>query len=202
MIAHTRQPSAKWRPATPDDVPMLMIVANHIHPDLPEDAAIYAERIRLFPPGCHILAQQREQQQTEPNATSSAETSSPAQARCSGYLISHPIRAGQPPELNALLSGSSISPDADQYYIHDLALMPETRGQGHAAEIIAGLLGDAGPAREHRTACLISVYGTASFWGRFGFVETQVNDLVFAKKLQGYGQDAKYMVRQNPLWSP
>lgn len=199
METHTRQPSAKWRPATPDDVPMLMTVANHVHPDLPEDAAIYAERIRLFPAGCYVLAQQQRRQQTDLDATSSAKNST-AQARCcSGYLISHPIRMGQPPELNTLLSGSDIPPDADQYYIHDLALMPETRGQGHAAEVIASLIGDAGPARKHQTACLISVYGTASFWGRFGFVETQVDDPIFAKKLQGYGQDAKYMVRQNSI---
>ncbi|KXJ89672.1 hypothetical protein Micbo1qcDRAFT_164979, partial [Microdochium bolleyi] len=116
MVVPAGSPDATRRSATLDDVPQLMTVADHIHPDLPEDASIYAERISLFPKGCHILAR--------------PETPT-TKASCLGYLISHPIRTAQPPELNALLG--SIPSDADQYYIHDLALMPETRGQGHAA---------------------------------------------------------------------
>jgi hypothetical protein len=51
-------------------------------------------------------------------------------------------------------------------------------------------------AKRYPTACLVSVYGTAPFWKRFGFVAGPVDE-VLAEKLRGYGEDAAYLERQN-----
>ncbi|KAK0638579.1 hypothetical protein B0T16DRAFT_338639, partial [Cercophora newfieldiana] len=110
-----------------------------------------------------------------------------------GYAISHPICKDQPPDLDSLLG--SIAPDADQYYIHDVALLPEFRGKGSAAEGVTRLL-EVAERGGFATSCLVSVYGTTSFWRRFGFEVVDASEGL-AKKLEGYGDDATYMVRKN-----
>lgn len=155
-------------------IPSLMRIADSVHPGLPESPAVFTERVNLFPSGCLILADD-------------------STGKAGGYAISHPIRSGQPPDLDSLLG--SIGEDADQYYIHDVAVLPEFRGKGAAAEGIRRLLGVA-EGLGYETTCIVSVYGTGKFWGRFGFVAGEVEgDL--AEKLKGYGDDAAYMVRRN-----
>ena len=162
---------ASWRKMTTSDIHAVIRVAEKIHPDLPESESVFAERLRLFPDGCWVLADDR--------------------GEMHGYAISHPIRHQQPPPLDSLLG--EIAPDADQYYIHDLAILPTVRNQGHAANGIGKLLE---VARTYGTTCLISVYGTAPFWGRFGFVPEPV-DGELSEKLRKYGEGATYLVRQN-----
>ncbi|KAK2762793.1 hypothetical protein FQN54_000968 [Arachnomyces sp. PD_36] len=163
---------AKWRQMSTSDIPGLMRVADEIHQDLPESARVFLERVKLFPDGCLIL---------EENDSSEV---------C-GYAISHPIRHRQPPALDSLLG--EISPDVDQYYIHDVAVLPKFRGAGLAGECINKLLT---VAERYPTTCLVSVYGTARFWGRFGFVADPV-DGPLAEKLRDYGPDATYLSREN-----
>ncbi|RDL38243.1 putative gcn5-related n-acetyltransferase protein [Venustampulla echinocandica] len=163
---------AAWRKMSVGDIKGLLRVADEIHPDLPEGEHVFAERVKLFPDGCLVL---KEGDKNE----------------ICGYAISHPIRHRQPPALDSLLG--EIAPDADQYYIHDLAILPRLRGQSLAAACIGKLLT---VAQRYRTTCLVSVYGTTSFWGRFGF-ERETVDAVLSEKLRGYGEDATYLERQN-----
>lgn len=198
----TAAAAARWRTLTPSDLPTLLEIANAIHPDLPEDPAVFAERINLFPDGCRILV----------ILTSSGSTKEHAL----GYIISHPILTDHPPSLNSLLgsippppapssltdSSSQQQQQQQQYYIHDLALLPAARGSGHAASGIASVLADPGaPALMYKTSSLVSVYGTAPFWRRFGFVEHRDDDgdgqSGLTQKLRDYGDGAVYMVRQN-----
>jgi GNAT superfamily N-acetyltransferase len=145
-------------------------VADEVHPDLPEGDHIFTKHVKLFPAGCLVLVE--------------------GDAVC-GYAISHPIRDRQPPALDSLLG--AIAPDANQYYIYDVAIMPRLRGRGLAAECIHRLLA---LANRYPTTSLVSVYGTAPFWGRFGFVPEPV-DAVLAEKLRNYGDDATYLSRRN-----
>jgi GNAT superfamily N-acetyltransferase len=164
---------AIWRNLTPNDIDSLMRVADAIHPDLPESAQIFAERINLYPEGCLTL-------ETE-------------NGQVSGYAISHPIRHHQPPALDTLLG--AIPSDADQYYIHDIAILPEFRGCGLAAQCVERLLGFA-KRGGFPVTCLVSVYGTERFWAQFGFGSDVVGgDL--EGKLSGYGDDAVYLSRLN-----
>ncbi|MCJ1316781.1 hypothetical protein MMC15_002102 [Xylographa vitiligo] len=161
---------AAWRKMSVNDVDGVLRIADVIHPDLPESDYVFAERAKLFPEGCLVLVKDDE---------------------VCGYALSHPIRFHQPPALDSLLG--NIAPDADQYYIHDLAILPIFRGQGLAAECMGKLLAI---AKRYPTTCLVSVYGTASFWARFGFV-TEPIDAALSKKLHDYGEDAVYLLCQN-----
>ncbi|KAK0754842.1 hypothetical protein B0T18DRAFT_425174 [Schizothecium vesticola] len=96
-----------WRPTLPSDIPLLL-VASLSHPSLPESASVFAERARLFPTGSLVLTDDND--------------------KLYGYAVSHPIRRGQPLALDSLLG--AIDVDADAYYIHDVAVVPEMRGRG------------------------------------------------------------------------
>ncbi|KAH7021074.1 uncharacterized protein B0I36DRAFT_333735 [Microdochium trichocladiopsis] len=203
---------AIWRPMTLEDVPLVVAIADAVHPDLPEDAAVFAERIRLFPAGCHILVPQKSREQRQASDNKSQATTAGL-----GYIISHPIPKNCPPSLNTLLGTLPLLPTANdnnaeqqqqqqQYYVHDLALVAAARGRGFAAKGIAGVLhGPDAPALQYPMTSLVSVYGTAPFWRRLGFEEqdlrAQSRDTdhvpALVAKLRDYGKDAVYMVRQN-----
>ncbi|KAF1845197.1 uncharacterized protein K460DRAFT_366081 [Cucurbitaria berberidis CBS 394.84] len=165
---------AVWYKLSVNDTESLLSIANKIHPDLPESLEVFIERINLYPEGCLALIDE----QGKGN-------------KLYGYVISHPIIRRQPPALNSLLK--EISPDADQYYIHDLAILSEARGCGFAQECISKLLAI---AERFETTSLISVYDSTSFWGRFGFVSGE-SDNGLERKLRDYGEDAVYLERRN-----
>ncbi|KAI4207016.1 MAG: hypothetical protein LQ348_000703 [Seirophora lacunosa] len=155
-----------WRSMSADDIESLVRVANKIHPDLPESDQVFAERVTLFPAGCLALA----------------EDDGGGDELC-GYVISHPIRRRQPPALDSLLG--EIASDADQYYVHDLAILPEQCMEKLFAT-----------AKRYTTTSVVSVYGTAPFWGRFGFVVEEIDEDLKMKVLD-YGDDATYLERMN-----
>ncbi|MBO0904961.1 GNAT family N-acetyltransferase [Jiella sonneratiae] len=171
LLRHPPGPqAAAWRKMTADDLSDLCRLAGRIHPGLPEDAAVFEERLSLFPAGCFVLS---------------------AEGGLAGYAIAHPIRFPEPPKLNTLLG--AIARDADAFYLHDVAVAPEHRGRRHAETVVARLI-DA--AADFPRICLVSVYGTAPFWRRFGFADASGN--VAPHALSGYGPDARFMVRLTP----
>ena len=168
MAAMTAKP-ALWRPMTEADLPAVGALASLIHPDFPEDDAIFVERLRLYPAGCHVLA--------HGNALAA-------------YVVSHPWIAGLPPALNDLLGALPTQPST--YYIHDLALAPSARGSGAGGQIVAQL---AMRARTEalRTLSLVAVNGSERFWRHQGFTTVRVPEL--EAKLRSYSDDAQLMVR-------
>lgn len=158
----------EWGPMAPQHLDAVEALADRVHPELPESRAVLAERLALFPAGCLVLERPE---------------------GIAGYAISHPIRRDEPPALDMLLLGLPV--DASQYYIHDLVVAPEARGMGAAAAGVGRLLT---VARAFTTTALVSVYGTAAFWARFGFRPSPdpVGD-----RLAPYGADAIFMVRDN-----
>lgn len=158
-----------WRGMQHADLGGVMVLAECVHPDLPEDEAVFAERIALYPEGCLVLSDGH---------------------AIEGYALAHPIRRFEPPALNTLIG--QLQAEADEFYIHDFVLAPERRGAGHAKAGIARLL-SLGEA--FATSALVSVYGTADFWSRFGFAI--VGGPEIARKLVPYGPGAVYMRRDN-----
>lgn len=158
----------EWRPMREHDLAAVLDVANAVHQGLPEREVVFAERLSLFPEGCLVLS---------------------GGTTVEGYAVSHPIRRFRPPALDTLLGG--LPHHADDYYIHDVAVAPRRRGGGHAAAAIDRLLD---LARAYETASLVSVYGTAEFWARFGFAPA-TRDM--GDKLSAYGASAVYMLRRN-----
>ncbi|GGC73132.1 GNAT family N-acetyltransferase [Chelatococcus reniformis] len=159
----------------PSDLPAVDAVARAVHPDFPEDPAVFAERLALYPPGCLALCR------IDGRGLESV----------IAYAISHPGRLAEPPALNILLEALPAAPTT--YYIHDLAILSEARGHGAAATLVAKLLDHARTAGFAR-ASLIAVGGSARFWQRHGFVARP--DVVSAGKLASYGSNALHMERE------
>lgn len=158
-----------WRAMSIADLPAVNALASRIHPAYPEDDAVFAERLRLYPAGCRVLE---------------------GEHGLVAYVISHPWQHLQPPSLNALLG--ALPPEPSTFYIHDLALAPEAQGTGAGAGIV-GLLADHASASGLSSMSLIAVNGSAGFWQRQGFQAVQ--DRRLDAKLRSYGDDARYMVR-------
>lgn len=150
------------------DLPAVGALAAMIHPDYPEDDAVFAERLRLYPQGCRVFARE---------------------GGIAAYVVGHPWH-GEPPALNMLLGALPARPST--FYIHDLALAPAVRGTGAASEIVAWLAAHA-RATGMPSLSLIAVNGSAEFWRRRGF-ETR-HDPALDRKLDSYGADARFMVR-------
>jgi hypothetical protein len=77
------------------DLPALLAVADIVHPAYPEDPAVFAERLNLYPEGCLVLEQG---------------------GKAMGYAVSHPGAYGAPPALNSLLGALPDKPTT--YYFH------------------------------------------------------------------------------------
>ncbi|WDR07165.1 GNAT family N-acetyltransferase [Devosia rhodophyticola] len=158
-----------WRCLTSTDLDALCAIADIVHPDFFEQPTVLAERAALYPEGARLL---------ELNGVAS------------GYVLSHPWRFGQLPELNCLLG--TIPADADTFYIHDLAVLPPARGSGAAPAIVADLVEHA-KAKGFASMSLTAVNGSIGFWQRQGFVQESLRRL--ADKLESYEPEACYMVR-------
>jgi GNAT superfamily N-acetyltransferase len=140
-----------------------------VHPDFPEDLAVFAERQRLYPDGARLLE---------------------LEGIPSGYILSHPWRFRTLPDLNALLG--SIPDAADTFYLHDLALLPAARGTGAAAMIVGDILRHA-RAAGFANLSLVAVNGSLPFWYKHGFRAVQAPEL--ADKLASYEGAARLMVK-------
>jgi len=160
----------QWRQMRDTDLPHVLAVADEVHPAFPEDAEVFAERMRLYPEGCLVFA-------TDDGIAT--------------YVVSHPWQANDPPALNTRLGALPAQPGT--YYIHDIALLPELRGTGAAALAVALLLARAAK-QKLRTVSLVAVNDSAGFWARHGF--RNVTDVALARKLRGYGTAAMFMVRE------
>jgi GNAT superfamily N-acetyltransferase len=163
------KPPAHWRPMNPADLPAVLAIADIVHPAYPEEPAIFAERLALYPAGCLVLE----------------DAGNPA-----GYIISHPWFVGDPPGLNSRLCAIPVNPTT--YYIHDIALLPRVWGIGAAAAAIERLTAHAA-SRGFPSLSLIAVNGSAGFWGRHGFRVVENPDL--DAKLRSYDAGARFMIR-------
>ena len=152
------------------DLSAVARIAAIVHPAYPEDPAVAAERLALDPAGCFVF-----EGADGPSA----------------YLLRHRWVDGAPPALDTHLHALPAHPNI--WYIHDIALMPETRGQGAARAIVAALDALARSHGLHRLA-LVAVNNSVPFWQRHGFTDATTPAL--AEKLTTYDGDARYMTRE------
>ncbi|CAA7611531.1 GNAT family N-acetyltransferase [Magnetospirillum sp. UT-4] len=146
------------------DLGAVLEIAERVHPDHPESGRAFASRLVRFPAGCFTAAAGTERV---------------------GYCFSHPWRLGQVPLLDSILE----LPDApDCLYLHDLALLPDARGQGLAESMVEMLVAVARAHGFDRMA-LTAVSGSWRFWERHDFHRHQCG------LLPGYGEVACYMVK-------
>lgn len=161
-----------WQKMQTADLDDVEAIAAGVHPDFPEDRAVFAERLRLHPDGCWMLRHD---------------------GVAVGYVLSHPWTTDSLPALNARLG--ALPKAADTYYIHDLALLPAARGGGAARAITERLVTHAA-ALGLPIVTLVAVNGSVPFWSRLGF-EAE-DDPRFRDKLRSYADDARLMRRPTP----
>lgn len=162
----------RWRPMREEDIDGVVAVARAAFPGHFEARACFEERFALFAAGCSVLAD-------------------PAAEEVKGYLVAYPWPLGAIPPLDSLLG--VLPPEREAFYLHDLALHPEVRGQGHAGPAVRRLV-EYLRASGGRDLALVSVNDTMAFWQRQGFAVVTADD-VLRRKLASYGPDARYMRR-------
>ena len=158
-----------WRAMTGYDLGAVSTIANQVHPGFFEAEDVLAEKFTLYRNGCYLLE---------------------IGERPAGYVLSHPWKSGDLPALDTLLG--TLPEAADTFYIHDLALLPLTRGVGAAGQIVAALSKHA-RVMGFPTMSLVAVNNSLPFWTRQGFVAQDRPDL--AAKLRSYEEGARYMVK-------
>lgn len=160
-----------WSPMQESDLASVVEIADVVHVDYPEDPRVFADRLACFPSGA-LMARD-------------------ASGRAVGYALTHPWMFGAPPALNVELR--EIPREADTYYIHDVALLPETRGSGLGSSLMARVV-ETATALALPSISLVAVNNSGSFWKKHGF---EVFDAAgaLAEKLKSYDEDARYMVR-------
>lgn len=141
----TEPTQGHWRRMRPDDIAAVTAISDAVHGAYTEEAAVYRERLDLYPDGCFAYEQG--------NAVT-------------GYLISHPWLRGVPPRLGARLG--ALPAGADTYYLHDVALLPQTQGGGAGRKAIALVRNQARAAGLHDVT-LTAVHGADGFWAAQGF---------------------------------
>ena len=153
----------------PGDIGAAAELANAVHLSYPEDPAVIADRIGLYPRGCFVL---------EDGAT------------LKGHLVSHPWIRRSLPALNASLGSLPAAPDC--YYLHDLTILEAARGQGHALSAV-DLVVEEARACGLDTILLIAVGDAHGYWERVGFEPWSGHRVDPAK---GYGPEARAYIRR------
>lgn len=157
-----------WRAMAVADLAAVKQLADIIHPAFPESDDVFANRLALHPDGCTVLD---------------------GDAGLKGYVLSHPWHDRNPPPLDAVLAPVTMP---STYYIHDLALLSETRGSG-AGTAIVGIIAARARALGLPNMTLVAVNNSVHFWQRQGFTVT--DDPALEAKLQSYGDQARFMTR-------
>lgn len=160
-----------WRAMTPTDLGEVERIAAVVHPTHPEDAAVFRERLSLYPAGCFVLD---------------------GAAGVRGYVLAHPWLLGRPPLLNSLLGRLPV--DADTLYLHDLALLPAARVAGLGSRAV-DLITDRARGEGVATVSLLAVGRSAGFWKRQGF---RAMDLGTDPSSYGTATFMVRLVNQNP----
>lgn len=152
-----------------DDLPAVLDIAARVHPAYPEGEVVFSERLTLCPAGCLVLDQG---------------------AGPEGYVVSHPWRVSAPPALDCMLGTLPAQPDC--WYLHDIALLPDVRGQGAPASALTILNKRAAQAGLSRIA-LIATGSAGAYWLRVGF--TPIDHPEAAAILASYDPKAQLMIR-------
>lgn len=163
-------PSAYWRAMCPSDLGEVEAIAALCHPDYPEEARVFSERLRIFPSGCAAFV---------------------VAGHVAGYLLSHPDVLGRSVPLNCAPESLPVEPDA--LYIHDLALAPDARGKGGAVAAV-GRCVTLATSMGLKWLALVAVNNSRAFWQHQGFLA--LTDPRVVADPNPYGAGSTYMARK------
>lgn len=156
------------RTLSTEDLPLIMQIQAACYPaHFNEAAEVFAERIANYAHSSWLALRNNQ---------------------ALGYLFTYPTQLGQVCKLG---SGFSTSQAANCLYLHDMAVLPEAKGQGIASALLSTAL-QYGRQRKLRHSALVAVQNSATFWQKFGYSisslesEQQMN-------LLSYGDQAHYL---------
>jgi GNAT superfamily N-acetyltransferase len=155
------------------DLPAAEALARGFHTDHPEGPDIAPERLRLAPHWCFVLV---------------------LQGGFAGYAIAHPWGGPLPPGLDTRVQRLPESPDT--LHLHDVVLVEDARGRGHAPRLLRILLQQAASSGLDRVT-LIAVGNAAPYWRGQGFAaDPDPERIAFVSA--SYGPGAIPMLRAVP----
>lgn len=164
----------KLREAEASDLNAILEVQKACYYDIePESAQSMRTKILGSPSTCFVCARENAQGQEE----------------VGGYLLALPIERTQLPPLNAPVYKQPVSPDC--LYLHDMAVSPAWRGSGVASALLEAFE-RVFNAHDFKSAALVAIQGSSSFWQKQGFSAVQGN-ATLQRKLMSYGETALYM---------
>lgn len=82
-----------------------------------------------------------------------------------GYLLAHPWNRTEPPKLYEPLLDTENS---DSLYLHDMAVSPNSKGQGIGQSMMAKLA-EVAELKRIKRITLVAIQGAESFWSMQGF---------------------------------
>ena len=157
-----------WRAMIADDLPAVHALSIRVHPDHPERPEVLAEKFRLYPRGCFVLAPRQD---------------------IEGYCFSHPWTKGAVPALDGFLGKLPDRPST--YYVHDLTIDAAVRGKGQGRAVVPLLL-KAAKSAGLKHLSLVAVNRRGRFWQAAGFSRTADEALQEAARAK-YGAGAMHM---------
>lgn len=101
-----------------------------------------------------------------------------------GYLLAHPWSGIEPPKLFEPLPSVETN---EHLYLHDMAISPQSKGQGVGRAIVLKLF-EIAQKKGIKKISLVAVQGSDSFWSRFGFEKVHG-----VKVCSSYGKNAVLM---------
>jgi GNAT superfamily N-acetyltransferase len=162
----------QWRPMRVDDLPAVLRIAETLHPNYPERIEIFADKLAFFPTGCQVVED--------------------AGGKMLGYAFAHVWSQGLPPLLDQPLG--ALPGPADCLHLHDIALMPQIRGQG-APALYLNHLETLARTQGLSALTLIAIKGQDGFWRGKGFREFTPPTAELTARLGSYGSGNSYLCR-------
>lgn len=159
-----------------DDLPAVLAVQAACYPPpMQEPAATVLARCKAAPGSCLVAVDH---------------------AGVCAYLFGYRSRLGVVTPLGAAFEAM---PDADAFYLHDLAVAPRGKGRGLGRALVAQAWAWA-DRQGLRASALVSVQDTRAFWTGLGYREAALDCAEARAALASYPAAAHYMTR--PLTGP
>lgn len=158
------------RTMTTADLPAVLGLQAQCYDDrFHESQSVLAAKLALSPQTCWVVE---------------------SESGLQGYLFAHPWQSLTPPSWNAVLDVLPAAPDC--FYLHDLAVNPNSRGKGIGEALIQAARKQAA-YWNLANAALTAVQGSSPFWARHGFKVVLHESGQHDEHLMTYGADAAFM---------
>jgi GNAT superfamily N-acetyltransferase len=162
------------RPMTAEDVSQVLALQHTCYqPEFHEPVQAFDSKLRSSPDTCWVISTRA--------------------ASIAAYLVCLPVARANYPTLRAP-SWQPVA-DADELYVHDMAISPDLRGQGAAHLLLQQATTHAALVGLSRLS-LIAVQDSTTFWAHLGFTPQTVTSLALQHKLASFGAEATLMTRQ------